>query len=746
MTLTEVHEAADRIRVLHVDDDPAIGELVEAFLERENDRFEVQTMTDVADAENALADRNVDCVVSDYDMPDRNGLQFLEAVRQEYPDLPFILYTGKGSEEVASEAISAGVTDYLQKGGGPDQYAVLANRITNAVEHRRSQQALSEQNRELRSYERMVNSMRETACIYDTDERFKIVNDALVEWYGMSRDELIGKRSRLIPHIRSEADGDTDPFQELLNGERAEFRGVTATDFPDQGHTIMDYRLTPLKVDGSIEGVVGVARHITDRKERERELHQIERRYQAVFNDPQLLTGLLATDGTVLDINETAMEYVDASPNDVRGVPFWETPWFDNSPDVQQSVREWIDRAAGGEYVSFEADLVRPDGDPYTVEGVFRPVTNDDGEVVSLLVSERDITERKERQRELKQYEAYLQESTDIITVLDDQGVIKYESPSVSRILGYEPGELTGQNGFDYIHPDDVDSLFETFNNLLSNPDETVTVECRFRTASGEWRWLEVHGTNQFDHDAIEGIVTNNRDITERKQREQQLKEQNERLEEFASVVSHDLRNPLTVAQGRLALVREECDSDHLDDIEQAHQRMDTLIEDLLELARDGMSPSEATAVDLADFVRNCWQNVETEAATLVVDTDLAVVADESRLRQLFENLIRNSVEHGSTGSRTGSDDAVEHGGDEVTVTVGEHDSGFYVEDDGPGIPEDDRETVFDAGYSTSTQGTGFGLHIVDQVAEAHGWTVRVTEGSEGGARFEITGVDADAP
>ncbi|GCF12875.1 hypothetical protein Harman_08100 [Haloarcula mannanilytica] len=730
MTLVQSHEATDRIRVLHVDDDPAIGELVAAFLERENDRFEVQTVTDVADAEDALADRNVDCVVSDYDMPERNGIQFLEAVRQDYPDLPFILYTGKGSEEVASEAISAGVTDYLQKGSGQNQYAVLANRITNAVEHHRSQQALSEQNRRLRSYERMVNSMRETACIYDTDERFKIVNEALAEWYGMSRDGLIGRKSLLIPHIRSETEDGTDPFQELLDGERDEFRGETAPDFPDQGHTIMDYRLTPLKVDGSIEGVVGVARHITDRKERERELHQIERRYQAVFNDPQLLTGLLATDGTVLEINQTAMEYVDATLADVQGMPFWETPWFDHSTDVQQSVREWIDRAATGEYVPFEIGLVRPDGDPYTVEGVFRPVTNDDGDVVSLLVSGRDITERKDRQRELKQYEAYLQESTDIITVLDEQGTIKYESPSVSRILGYDPGELTGQNGFDYIHPDDVDSLLETFRDLLSNPNGTATAECRFRTAAGEWRWLEIHGTNQLDHDAIGGIVTNNRDITERKQREQQLKEQNKRLEEFASVVSHDLRNPLTVAQGRLALLREECDSDHLDDIEQAHQRMDALIEDLLELARDGMSPSETTAVDLADFVRSCWQNVETEAATLVTDIDLAVVADESRLRQLFENLIRN---------------AVEHGGDEVTVTVGEHDGGFYVEDDGPGIPEDDRKTVFDAGYSTSAEGTGFGLRIVDQVAEAHGWQVRVTEGRDGGARFEITGVDAAA-
>jgi signal transduction histidine kinase len=228
-------------------------------------------------------------------------------------------------------------------------------------------------------------------------------------------------------------------------------------------------------------------------------------------------------------------------------------------------------------------------------------------------------------------------------------------------------------------------------------------------------------------------------DITEQKRRERELERQNERLDAFASVVSHDLRSPLSVAAGRLELARGECDSDHLDAVANAHDRMEALVDDLLELARQGEPVGETEPVALGETLGACWDGVATADATLQVETDGRIRADPGRFRQLMENLYRNSVEHGSTGSRTGSDNARD-----VTVTVGELDdgSGLYVEDDGPGIDPDDRETVFEAGYTTDSEGTGFGLSIVAEVAEAHGWAVAVTDGTDGGARFEITGVE----
>ncbi len=252
------------------------------------------------------------------------------------------------------------------------------------------------------------------------------------------------------------------------------------------------------------------------------------------------------------------------------------------------------------------------------------------------------------------------------------------------------------------------------------------------------------------------------------RERERELRRQNERLEEFASIVSHDLRNPLSVARGYLDLAEERGDDDAFDRVRRALDRMDSLIENVLSLARKGQVVGETTAVDAIALAAETWAGVDTAGAELETTGRLTVDADAERLRDLFANLFRNSVEHGSTGSRATPDDSVEHGstsnrakpgdsvehaGADVTVGVGPLDDGdtdgdpegFYVEDDGPGIPPSEREKVFEPGHTTGEDGIGFGLPIVRRIAEAHGWTVDLTESADGGARFEVRTGDAAA-
>jgi len=243
----------------------------------------------------------------------------------------------------------------------------------------------------------------------------------------------------------------------------------------------------------------------------------------------------------------------------------------------------------------------------------------------------------------------------------------------------------------------------------------------------------------------VETALARSADERELRTRERELSRQNEQLDKFASVVSHDLRNPLNVATGRLELLDSEVESPHIEPIRRSHERMETLIEDVLALAKQGRSVGETSSVSVATTATEAWEQVSGDGTTFEVVTDLVVEADESRLQELFENLFRNSVEHGSTSPRSqGRGGAVEHGRPDeppqLTIRVGAlaDDAGFYVADDGAGIPSDEREAVFERGYTTAGEGTGFGLTIVQQIARAHGWQVGVTESEAGGARFEI--------
>ena len=311
-----------------------------------------------------------------------------------------------------------------------------------------------------------------------------------------------------------------------------------------------------------------------------------------------------------------------------------------------------------------------------------------------------------------------LEALNDAVLILDDQDRVVDCNRAARELFGIT-GSVTGLPVTAVLERVDSDVVA-----ALTTADERET-EATIRT-DGEQRHLRC-SSSRIGDDGQRGRVVICYDITERREREQELERTNEQLDQFAGVVSHDLRNPLTVAIGRLEVARQERDSEHLAAVATAHDRMQSLIDDVLTLAREGATVSEMRPVSLSTLATECWADVETESASPLIETDRVVRADKSRLQQLLENLIRN---------------AVEHGGEAVTVTVGDLSDGFFVADDGPGIPIETRDQVFSAGHSTTDTGTGLGLNIAQQIANAHDWEIQVTESEAGGARFEITGVE----
>lgn len=239
---------------------------------------------------------------------------------------------------------------------------------------------------------------------------------------------------------------------------------------------------------------------------------------------------------------------------------------------------------------------------------------------------------------------------------------------------------------------------------------------------------------NAFDParvDAITGVATFAAAALESVDADPRPATPNGRLDQVATVLSHDVDNVITVMEGNLELLRDETDREELDAIERGAHRLDQLVADLVTILRTEEADLEIRPVDLREVVGECWELSHSGDTELVCGDLGTIMADESRLRQVFENLLRNAVEHTP---------------EDGTVRVGamEDGTGVYVEDDGPGVDPADRERVFDYGYSGTGGGTGFGLSIVAWIADTHGWDVRVTAAELGGARFELTGLELD--
>ncbi|WP_436925351.1 PAS domain-containing sensor histidine kinase [Halosimplex amylolyticum] len=464
-------------------------------------------------------------------------------------------------------------------------------------------------------------------------------------------------------------------------------------------------------------------------------------------------------DGRIVFANEAVETTLGVGETSLVGTGIGETPLVDAA-----SGAEWVDALA--EPTTFERVIERdadggsvfdgglpgsggapvmPDGDDgalsvdvaeareVAVEVTAKPVAVA-GEPHALLTV-RDVTERTLLERESNILDTVFESIPVYLYIKDEEGrhvrVSDY-NPEARDYVGETDLDIWGEDGRES-YEDDMRVIEEgeaIIDKVSTDPEWNyffVTSKVPWRDETGE----------------IRGLIGLTHDLSEWKRQERQLERQNERLRTVASVISHDIRNPLQVASGHLGLANEKYESDNLDAAADALDRMAALLEELLELVRHGQWVEDPDAVSLESVATDCWATATGDAGTLTFDYDLTLEADSARLRQLLENLFRN---------------AVLHGGDDVTVRIGPLGdwSGFYVADDGPGIPDDEREKVFESGYTTSDDGTGFGLAIVQVIAEAHGW--RVTVGDDdgfpgpddapgdhrplGGARFEFRGVE----
>jgi two-component system NtrC family sensor kinase len=385
----------------------------------------------------------------------------------------------------------------------------------------------------------------------------------------------------------------------------------------------------------------------------------------------------------------------------------------------------------------------RKDGSVYTEEQTITPVTGEDGVITHFIAVKQDVTEYREVYERLQArddlFRLLLENALDIITILDVDGTIRYESPAVRRILGYEPHELEGRSAFDFMPDEDVQKAVSLLEGFRDASGATATLEFRFRHKDGSWRVLEAIGKNMLDHPMLGGVLINSRDVTERRRIEDELARQraariqSDKLADMGTLlagVAHELNNPLTVVTGYSSILRQALGDgpfrERLDRIAAAAERCVRIVRNFLALARQ--HPPERKLVRPNQIVREA---VELLAYPLRVDNvdvrlDLAddlptLWADPHQLHQVVVNLITNAhhAMHGSTSGRRLT----------IRTRFKAADSRVSLEvaDTGPGIPPEILGRIFEPFFTTKPmgQGTGLGLPLCQGIVEGHGGTLR---------------------
>ncbi|WP_168216057.1 PAS domain-containing protein [Halorussus marinus] len=502
-------------------------------------------------------------------------------------------------------------------------------------------------------------------------------------------------------------------------------------------------------------------RDITDRKRREREIEEYRSQYETlVENFPNGAVALVDPDLRYEVFGGSPESTEELTRTDLEGKGVRESL----PEELADVVVPGYEAALDGESSEFEAAV----GDR-SYRFHFLPVRDDAGDVFAALGMSQDVTERKERERRLQRYQEYidavLDAIDDVFYILDESGQFRQWNDSVPAVTGYRDEEIASMSPLEFFDESDRARVAAAIREGFENG--SVQIEAETVTKTGDRVPFEFVASALDSPSGDRVLAGVGRDITEQVERERkleaavdELEASNERLESFASMLAHELRNPVTIGQIYTRQLPDETDSTAVEYVTEAFDRIEDMIDVMLVLTRGTEAVGERVPVDLAAVARSVWDELSVPDATLTVAVDRTIRADETYVRHLFRNLFENAVEHGSTSNRPEDDDAVEHcsTGDQpsaaerdgrgVAVTVGDLQTGFYVADDGAGIPPDERDAVFEAGYTTAADGggTGLGLAFVQELADVYGWECTATESDAGGARFEFRDVERDPP
>ena len=728
-------------KVLYVDDEPVLLEIVKIFLEKTKE-FTIDVTTSVNDVIKSEKIKSYDAIVSDYQMPEMDGISFLKYVHTEFGDIPFIIFTGKGKEEVVIAALNNGADFYITKGSDPRfQFDELANNIKKAVKRRQIREGYKNSAQRLSD---LVNFLPDATFAIDLEGKVIAWNKAMEEMTGVKNTTIMGEGDHVyaLPFYGKKQ----DLLLDLVLHENKEIQSIypfvihqdnkliAEKEFPmlygGKGAYLWFIASLLYDANGNITGAIQVIRDITENKRAEQSLKESEEQYRSLFESSQEAIFLLENTRFKKCNNQAVAIFGGTKKKEIVGRSL-----IDFSPVMQpdrvsseQKGQEKISAALGDTTQVFDWLFTRLDGTPFYAEVTLNRVTIGGKTLLQAIV--RDVSERKQAEDALRRsertYRTVVEDQTELISRFRPDGTQLFVNEAYCQYFKKSRQDILGKKFFPRIPAEDHHQVREHFASLKKESPSAIDTH-RVIMPDGSIRWQRWSDRAVFDKKgSIAEYQSVGQDITEQKRAEDALALACQKMNLLSSITRHDILNQLTVLSGYLAL-SEEFASD----------------EKLL-----GFIKKETTATERINqqitFTKHYqdigvqapqWQIVHdtiAHAATLLdlslVDvqipfSNIEIYADPL-LGKVFYNLLENAVRHGHNTS---------------VVQFSFHDNGdtltIVCEDNGGGIDRETKTHLFKRGYGKNT---GFGLFLIREILSITGITIDENGEPGRGARFEI--------
>jgi PAS domain S-box-containing protein len=711
------------IRILLVDDEEPFLEATKFFLLRQPG-IEVETATSAKEAMAKMSSTSFDAVVSDYQMPAMDGIELLKILRIQGMNIPFILFTGKGREDTAIEALNNGADFYLQKGGDLlAQNTELLHTLSRLVEYRRSEDALRKSEQR---YRLLADSSPEFIYIIGSDGKVIYVNTFAALQLGLSCEEVVGKSlddlfppvisQRLVSNVRRVlADGKT-------------LRVENKITYPGR-EAWLETVLAPLRDSkGEVDSVLGLSRDVTERVVSEEALVNSEARLRLITDNLQDMVAQVDSEGVYLYASPSHKSVLGYEPKDLIGKPSLD---FIHPDDRDRMIGRFASVAQAS--VSYEMDVrFRHSAGHYVwLSTVATRVLDSDGNMVGVITAARDITSRKQIEDSLQKSERFLNSVfssiLDGISILDKDLNIVRVNPTMD--LWYRHNvPLVGKKCYRAYHGREDHCEVCPSIQTLRTGKAAFEIVPKVGPEGKVEGWLDLYSFPMLDSSTGEliGVIEYVRDATDRKYFEDALKQANEKLNLLGHVTRHDTLNQLAVLMGWLGVVQETVteppSSKHLAAIRTAALAIQRELEFTADYELVGVGKPTWTDVDQA-----CKQGISTldiGGVVVTIDLDGVEVLADQMFDKVFHNLADNSIRHGKKVTK-------------IWVHYEDSKDGLTLiyEDDGVGIAKADKERIFQRGEGKHT---GYGLDLIKGILSITRIKISETGTPGKGVRFEL--------